>query len=303
MTHPLPTTALAALLATAAAADLFAQASAPATPAATPEGPAPRRFETREHLDLAYGDPEAKPIRLQRLDLIVPVVKEDAPPPPLLVFFHGGSWRGGSPRWYRPVGRALAARGVAVALPAYRLSPAVQHPVHVEDCALAVAWLTQNAERFGYEASTFALGGHSAGGHLASLLATAPEFLAAHEIERTRISAVTALSAPFDVCAPVGIFTSAFGDDRDDREEASPLRRDLEGAPPFLVLWADRDMGGLPMAAKSMAKALAAAEIEHTAQEIGDRDHMTIVSRATEDGDPVIEAMLDFLQRQRGSAR
>lgn len=296
MTRRLPTAALILLLGALFGAELSSQTT-------TGSPTTPRRYETREHRDLSYGNPDAKPIRLQRLDLIVPVVDDDSPPPPLLVFFHGGSWRGGSPRWYRPVARALAARGVAVALPAYRLSPAVQHPVHVEDCALAVAWLTENAERFGFDADTFALGGHSAGGHLASLLATAPAFLAAHEIERTRIAGVVAISAPFDVCAPVGIFTSAFGDDRDDREEASPLRRDLEGAPPFLVLWADRDMGGLPMAARSMAKALAAAEVEHTALEIDDRDHMTIASRATEDGDPVIDATLEFLQRLRTGDR
>src|SRR5260370_39760489 len=72
-------------------------------------------------------------------------------------------------------GPAIAANlvrdGVAVALVRYRLAPANPHPAQAEDVAAAVAYLIKHADKYGFDAKRIYLAGHSAGGHLASLVA------------------------------------------------------------------------------------------------------------------------------------
>ena len=53
----------------------------------------------------------------------------------------------------------------------YRLAPRVRMPTQLDDCRRAVVWMKRNAERFGGDPNFIVLGGESAGGHLASLVA------------------------------------------------------------------------------------------------------------------------------------
>ena len=87
--------------------------------------------------DLRYGeDPR------QRLDVYPP---RDAANRPVVIFWYGGSWLNGTKSHYRFVGAALAERGFVVAMPDYRLYPAVKFPAFLDDAAQAVAWVQQHA--------------------------------------------------------------------------------------------------------------------------------------------------------------
>jgi acetyl esterase/lipase len=132
----------------------------------------------------------------QALDLYLP----DRPRAgaPVVVFFYGGSWKNGNRADYRFAAEAFASRGFAVAVPDYRTYPEVRFPAFVEDGALAVRWVTENAERFAL-APDIALAGHSAGAHTAALLAYDPRYLAGAGVARERIVGVVGLAGPFDL--------------------------------------------------------------------------------------------------------
>src|SRR5688572_16352851 len=68
---------------------------------------------------------------------------------PVVVFFHGGSWHRGSPRDYRFVGAALAAKGVLAIVPDYRKAPEHRFPAFMDDAAQAVAWTLAHARELG----------------------------------------------------------------------------------------------------------------------------------------------------------
>lgn len=94
---------------------------------------------------------------------------------PCLMFIHGGSWQRGSKRLtlnlYENVAAvACAAGGVGVTID-YRLSPEVTFPTHLEDCAAALRWVQGNIAQYGGDPDRVILCGHSAGAHLATLLA------------------------------------------------------------------------------------------------------------------------------------
>lgn len=91
---------------------------------------------------------------------------------PAIVCIHGGGWAKGSRVNHRKMAQALAAKGFVTASISYRLSGEATFPAHIHDCKAAVRFLRANAANFGIDADNIGAIGHSAGGHLAALLAT-----------------------------------------------------------------------------------------------------------------------------------
>lgn len=110
-----------------------------------------------------YGD------RTLELDIYRP--KDDWRSLPALVCIHGGGWSKGQKTHFRNVAQALAAKGFVTASIDYRLSGEAPFPAHIHDCKAAVRFLRANASDFGIDPGKIGAIGHSAGGHLAALLA------------------------------------------------------------------------------------------------------------------------------------
>ena len=89
-----------------------------------------------------------------------------------LVFLHGGGWMIGSLDTYDVVCRRLANdAGVAVVAVDYRLAPEHRYPAAVEDAAVATRWIAREAPSLGIDPARLAVGGDSAGGNLAAVMA------------------------------------------------------------------------------------------------------------------------------------
>jgi acetyl esterase len=91
---------------------------------------------------------------------------------PALVFFHGGGWVIGDLESHDQACRALAnaARCIVVAVD-YRLAPEHKFPAAVDDAIAATRWIADNAQSLGIDARRLAVGGDSAGGNLAAVVA------------------------------------------------------------------------------------------------------------------------------------
>ncbi len=91
---------------------------------------------------------------------------------PVLVYLHGGGWVAGSVATHDPFCRLLSeAASLIIASVEYRLAPEHPHPAALEDALAAVQWAANNAARWGGDAARLALGGDSAGAHLAAVAA------------------------------------------------------------------------------------------------------------------------------------
>lgn len=91
---------------------------------------------------------------------------------PLLVYFHGGGWVLGGIDSHDNVCRSLCNKAnVAVLSVDYRLAPEHKFPAPLEDCVTAVVWASQNSQALGIDATRVAVGGDSAGGNLAAVVA------------------------------------------------------------------------------------------------------------------------------------
>jgi acetyl esterase len=93
-------------------------------------------------------------------------------PFPALVYFHGGGWVVGSIATHDALCRALTlAAGVAVVSVEYRLAPEHPYPAAMQDAYAATAWVATHAAHLGIDPARVGVGGDSAGGNLAAVVA------------------------------------------------------------------------------------------------------------------------------------
>lgn len=243
-------------------------------------------------------DPAVQPLRgisyvegtdnpKQKLDLYLPKDKTNFP---VFVFFHGGAWTNGDRSIYAPIGIHFAKRGIGVVIPSYRLMPANPHPAQVDDAAAAFAWVARNIAAHGGDANRIFIGGHSAGGHLVSLLALNPELQARHNIQPGTIKGVAALSGVFDLR-----ILPMFGTP-ESRRLASPIQYVRKDAPPFLISYCQFDYLGLPMQARDLAAALKKQFVPTRLLYIPNETHISEVISMLKDGDPTTEAVLRLIE-------
>jgi acetyl esterase len=91
---------------------------------------------------------------------------------PALVFFHGGGWVIGNLDSHDVVCRKLADVGQLIVISVdYRLAPEHKFPAAVEDAITATQWIAGNSKQLGIDASRLSVGGDSAGGNLAAVVA------------------------------------------------------------------------------------------------------------------------------------
>jgi len=144
-----------------------------------------------EVFDLAYG-----PNPRHRLDIYLPE-KITKRAKTTVIFFHGGGWRRGNRERYKFVGRAITKLGYVAVLANYRLYPEVKFPAFVSDAARSIAWVRRNAARYKIGAERIYLMGHSAGAHIAMLLALDPRYLESAGVPRKSIRGAIGLAGPY----------------------------------------------------------------------------------------------------------
>ncbi|WP_315764884.1 MULTISPECIES: alpha/beta hydrolase [unclassified Bradyrhizobium] len=95
-------------------------------------------------------------------------------PAPVLEFFHGGGWVIGNLDTHDIVCRKLAHEGELIVISVdYRLAPEHKFPAAVDDAVGAAQWIADNAAAIGIDARRLSVGGDSAGGNLAAVVALA----------------------------------------------------------------------------------------------------------------------------------
>lgn len=188
------------------------------------------------------------------LDIYAP---EDAKDAPVVVFFYGGSWRSGQRAQYRFVGDTLARRGFVTVIPDYRLYPDVQFPSFVEDGAKAVAWVRNHIAAHGGDPDRMVVAGHSAGAHIAALLALDGRYLASEAVDRRAIRGMIGMAGPysFDLLT-LESTRPIFETVGDTPDRAIPTAFVSSAAPPMILLHGNADDTVAPENTADLAGAL-----------------------------------------------
>jgi acetyl esterase len=118
--------------------------------------------------DLSAPGPAGKiPLRSYR-----PIGSSEQTQLPVLVYYHGGGWTIGDLDSHDTLCRELCNRsGAAVIAVDYRMGPENRFPAAVDDAATVARWVHANAAELSIDANRVAVGGDSAGGNLAAVVA------------------------------------------------------------------------------------------------------------------------------------
>ena len=192
--------------------------------------------------DIAYGEHP-----LQTFDVYLPDSPANAP---VMIYIHGGGWAKGDKKAVGLKPEFFNGKGWIFVSLNYRLLPEGKHPENVNDVALAIAKIHDEVAGHGGDPGKLFVMGHSAGAHLASLVATNPKPLAKAGKSVSLIKGVISLDTNgYDLPALVAtgmrpFYENVFGSDPGVLKDASPQLHigAGKGIPPFLICYS-RGMG------------------------------------------------------------
>lgn len=253
--------------------------------------------------DVPYTDQAGD--KLRTLDIYAPKGARGAP---VFVFIHGGGWSkrdkdevGSQPKLFNSAGTLVVSLN-------YRLAPAIHHPANVEDIAAAISWISKNIEKSGGDPHKIVLMGHSAGSHLAALVATDGRYLAAHGLRRDQLAGVVTLDgSAFDIPdrikkgSPVVADNCrrAFGESAEAQADGSPINH-ITGPiplPPFLLLYLKE--GGLNHAqSKDFSERVERAGGKATLVHISDgKTHQALCDDLGTENDHAGPMLIEFVKK------
>jgi acetyl esterase/lipase len=261
------------------------------------------------HYDIRYAHVGGVEAARQSLDLYT---HPDLTSAPVILFFHGGGWQRGDKlaAHQKPIG--FVPEGYLFVSANYRFRPQATLDEMMEDCAAAVKWIDDHAAEYGGDASRVFLFGHSAGAHLATLLATDHRYLKAAGIDPGVIRGAVPLDMGFyDVAAAARTAWAAsrkemidivFGKDEKRWSRVSPITyaKPDAGIPPFLAVMQD-GRGDARLQAIPFVERLREAGFDAELYEAKGRDHGSLNRLLGGKHDPTTHKVLGFLNAHRSA--
>jgi acetyl esterase/lipase len=232
---------------------------------------------------------------------------------PLVIFIHGGGWLSNDK--YADIGYMkktvadIISNGYAMASIDYRFSTDAVFPAQILDCNRAVSFLYDNADKYGFDKTRFALIGFSAGGHLASLTGLSQNnditaFYMPGTSKLFRFKAVVDFYGPAELIlfpgnndekSPEGLLIGAAPIKRPDlAKTASPVTYVDKNDPPFLIIHGEKDELVDPKQSQLLKAWLDLSGVQNELVIVKDAPHFGVMF----DTDEVRKKVISFLSMQ-----
>ncbi|MBF6569850.1 MAG: alpha/beta hydrolase [Candidatus Binataceae bacterium] len=242
--------------------------------------------------DHSYGrDP------YQSLALCVP----QYPNGTVAAFAHGGGWTSGYKEHLLFMAPVFNHAGIIFASIGYRLAPQHLFPAGYNDVADGIAWLFRNVSRYGGKPERIFIGGHSAGGHYAALLAVRRDWQQNLGLPRDVVRGCLPISGVYDFREGSGLLArprflgpSAAGIEA----TVSPICNIQGTPPPFLLSHGSEDFPHLSRQAEQMEPALRAAGGSVERIVLAGRNHFSACFAGGEAEGPWAPHALKWISRQ-----
>jgi acetyl esterase/lipase len=232
---------------------------------------------------------------------------------PLVIFIHGGGWLSNDK--YADIGymkktvAEIISNGFALASIDYRFSTQAVFPAQMLDCNRAISFLYDNADKYGFDKTRFALMGFSAGGHLASMVGLSKNnnvdtFFLPGSTKSFNFKAVIDFYGPAELIlfpgasdekSPEGLLIGAAPLARPDlAKAASPVTYVDKNDPPFLIIHGEKDDLVSTKQSQLLSAWLTVVGVQNELIIVKDAPHFGVMF----DADEVRNKVMSFLKMQ-----
>ena len=192
--------------------------------------------------NITYLQPDAgQNIAAEKLNIFAP--KKTAVLKEVLIFVYGGNWNSGRKGLYSFFGSRWARKDVLTVIVDYPKSPKANYDEMAIDVAKAVKWVKENISKYGGDPKKIFISGHSAGGHLAALVAIKKDYFDRVGINNPLKGIILIDAAGLDMYGylrgegfePGNTYLNTFTNNEKQWKEASPIYFLHNDMPPMLI--------------------------------------------------------------------
>jgi acetyl esterase/lipase len=242
----------------------------------------------------------------ERRQLNVYYQKDISKPKDVIIFIHGGSWSSGKKDIYWWLGRNMARKGVVTVTVNYGLAPDNQYQQMGDDCAGAVKWVQKHIDTYGGDPKRIFLMGHSAGGELAELINSDPQYFRRAGIANPVKGLI--LDDPFGLDMKEYMstcekdknyydFLRTFSSDPVNWEKGSPLHYVQHIRNPHLIFYGEKTYPAIRIQSARLEKLLEEQKVAAELHVIKGKKHVGMISQMIFGGNQLYSYILDFLKR------
>jgi acetyl esterase/lipase len=238
-----------------------------------------------------------------KLDVFSPKNKQKTKA--VLVFIHGGNWNAGKKETYSFFGKGMARKNIVTVVIDYRLSPLATYDGMTSDAANAIAWVQKNIAQYGGDSSKIYVSGHSAGGHLAALVATDTTYFSALKMRNPLKGSILIDAFGLDMLTYLSakswdkdvMYYPTFSTNPEIWKKGSPIFHIHKGMPPFLIFIGSNTYPAIKSGAHDFMKVLQSTAPETQLIEKKGRGHIGMIFQFALPWNQAYKEVLHFMKQ------
>ena len=223
----------------------------------------------------------------------------------VLVFIYGGNWNSGKRSLYSFLGSRMARKGLVTVIIDYPKSPEAKYDEMATDAAKAVKWVKENIKQYGGDPDKIFVSGHSAGGHLASLITVRNEYFDKLGIVNPIKGTILIDAAGLDMYsylkeenfAEGHTYLQTFTNDPATWKEASTLYHLHKGMPPMLIYLGGKTYPSIKDGNEKLVDSLTSLGYHPNYHILKGKKHIPMITQFFYTGNPRYKEIIEFMRR------